>query len=155
MEAPSPLVEAVNGARVGRALRRRVRATLGALLALDVTIAAVAFLAPSLWFALFHGTAYDDPQGFLRRCGANWGAFAVLQAIALARWERDPAWLLVVAGARLGDVLTDWTYLGFARDVTWFARVALFATSPANLAIGVFLVRAWRRIADTARSGRA
>jgi hypothetical protein len=116
---------------------------LAGLLALDVVLTVAAFALPDLWFRVFHGIAYDDREGFLRRCGANWAAFAVLQAIALVRWRREPWWLLVVAGARLGDVFTDWTYLFFAQDVTWFARASLLTTSPGNLVAGVFLIRSW------------
>ncbi len=127
---------------------RKIDATLAALLALDVVLTVWAFAFPGLWFAVFHGVPYDDPEGFLRRCGANWAAFALFQAIALARWRRAPDWLAVAAGLRLSDIFTDWTYLAFARDVTWFARVALATTSPANLVVGLYLLRRYR-----ARSG--
>ena len=62
---------------------RRVTALLGFLVAFDVTLTTWAFGFPELWFTVFHGTAYDDPQGFLRRCGANWAAFAVFNALGL------------------------------------------------------------------------
>src|SRR5262249_7681168 len=114
---------------------RKIDLVLGALLALDVTLTVAAFGLPDLWFKLFHGVPYDDPEGFLRRCGANWAAFALFQAIALARWRREPSWLAVTAGLRLGDIFTDWTYLAFARDVTSFAKLSLAATSPANLVV--------------------
>jgi hypothetical protein len=123
---------------------RGVTATLAGLLALDVVLATVAFGFPELWFQVFHGVPYQDPEGFLRRCAANWAAFALLQAIALRRWRREPWWLLVVAGARLSDIFTDWTYLFFAHDVTWFARASLATTSPGNLVVGIFLVKRWR-----------
>jgi hypothetical protein len=124
-------------------------ATLASLVALDVVLTIWAGFFPELWFRAFHGIAYDDPEGFLRRCAASWAAFAILQAIALGRWRQDPRWLLIVAGVRLSDVFTDWTYLAFARDRTWFAWASLTLTSPANLWLGLFLLR--RHAAVTSR----
>jgi hypothetical protein len=123
---------------------RKIDATLAALLALDVTLTVVAFFFPGLWFALFHGVPYADPEGFLRRCGANWAGFALFQAIALRRWRRAPWWLAVAAGLRLSDIFTDWTYLAFAHDLTWFGRISLAATSPMNLVVGLYLLRCYR-----------
>jgi hypothetical protein len=124
---------------------RRIDLLLGALFLLDLVLTLAAFLAPELWFRVFHGVAYVDPQGFLRRCGANWAAFALLQLIALRRWRRHPHWLAVIAGVRLSDMFTDWTYLLFAADITLFGRLSLFIVSPANLIIGLHFLRAFRR----------
>jgi hypothetical protein len=138
------MIDAVGEKRIDRAL--------AGLLALDVALAATAFLAPDLWFRLFHGVAYDDPEGLLRRCGANWAGFALFQAVALRRWKARPYWLFVVAGMRLSDVFTDWTYLAFARETTWLARVSLSVTSPANVVVGVFfLVRGRRAMVEVSR----
>ncbi len=118
----------------GRA--RQIDGYLLFLVVLDVTLSTVAFFFPQLWFDLFHGVPYVDPQGYLRRCAANWTAFALFQAIALARWRRSPHWLAVVAGIRLSDIFTDWTYLWFCQDITFFGRASLFVVSPANLWLG-------------------
>lgn len=123
---------------------RRIWAVLGFLVALDATLVAWAAAFPQLWFTTFHGTTYDDPQGFLRRCAANWAAFLLLQIIAFASWRRDAVWLAVVAGARLSDIFTDVTYVLVAHDTTWFAKLTLAPTSLANLLIGLFLLRAYR-----------
>jgi hypothetical protein len=122
----------------------RVRGLLWFLVLFDATLVTVAMGFPGLWFTVFHGTAYDDPEGFLRRCGANWAAFFLLQAIALVRWKRDPVWLAVVAGARLGDVFTDVTYVLFARDATLFAKLTLPPMLVCNALFGLFLLRAYR-----------
>ena len=121
-----------------------IGALLSSLVLLDVTLTIWAFFFPRLWFAAFHGVPYDDPQGFLKRCAANWAAFALFQLVAWRRWRKQPDWLVVVAGLRLSDIFTDWTYLFSAHDITWFGRVALFAVSPANLAIGWYLLRTYR-----------
>jgi hypothetical protein len=124
-------------------VEKRVPAILIGLIALDVTIATVAFAFPQLWYTVFHGVGYVDPQGLLRRMGANWAAFALLQIVAWRRWREEPVWLAIVAGARWSDGLTDWTYLVFANDLTWFARVSLFAASPMNWIAGWMLYRAY------------
>ncbi len=123
----------------------RVRAVLLFLVSLDVILSVWALAFPGLWFAVFHGTELADPQGLLPRTGASWAAFALIQAAAIIRWEKSPGWLLAVAGLRLGDCFTDWTYLAVAPDLTWFAYPALGMASPANLAAGIFLILAFRK----------
>jgi hypothetical protein len=100
---------------------------LVALVALDVALAALALLWPQTWFALFHDAPYVDPAGLLRRTGAGWAAFALVQAIAAWRWRASPVWLGVVAGVRWTELFTDWTYLAVAEHVTTAARVGLVA----------------------------
>jgi hypothetical protein len=123
---------------------RHVHKLLVFLVALDVVLTTWAVAFPGLWFAAFHGTAYDDPQGFLRRCGANWAAFLLWQVVALVRWRREPVWLAVVAGVRLSDIFTDVTYVFVAHDTTLFARLTLAPMSVLNFLFGVFLLRAYR-----------
>ncbi len=122
----------------------RVTALLTALVIFDFILTTVAFFFPQLWFDVFHGVAYVDPQGFLRRCGANWAAFLLFQAIALWRWRREPDWLAVVAGVRLSDIFTDMMYANVAQDVTWFARLSLPGMGLVNLAMGVWFLRQYR-----------
>ncbi|MBI3288954.1 MAG: hypothetical protein HYZ74_05500 [Elusimicrobia bacterium] len=125
---------------------RRIQRTLAGLVALDVVLTLWALLAPQLWFRIFHGAPYADPEGFLRRCGANWAAFALFQAVALARWRKNPTWLAVVAGIRLSDIFTDWTYLAFCAHITPFGYAALAAVSPLNMFLGWWLLRAHERL---------
>lgn len=68
-----------------------------------------------------------------------------MQSIALARWRRDPMWLAVVAGCRLGDALTDVTCLAFASGRTIFAWLAFPAAGIFNVVVGVYLIKAYRR----------
>jgi hypothetical protein len=72
--------------------------------------------------------------------------FGVLQAVALARWKSEDVWLAVVAGARLSDVLTDWSYLYFSSHITPLGAVGLIAAGPLNLVAGVYLLGAYRRL---------
>lgn len=98
----------------------------------DATIFALAWLAPDTWFRLFHHAA---PAGletaFLRRAAGQWAAFAVVQAIALLRWRTQPTWLVVVAGLRASDLLTDLSYIAAVPSLTPLGWVAL--TPPAFL----------------------
>ena len=117
------------------------RAVLLSLVALDAILATWGFGFPALWFRFFHGSDYVDPQGLLRRCAANWLAFALLQAAALWRWRRDPRWLTLVAGMRLGDALTDVTCLAFSARATAAAWILFPIAGLGNVAIGVWLFR--------------
>lgn len=128
--------------------KKKIYGLLLALISLDITIATVAFFFPEFWFKIFHGVPYTDPQGFLRRCGANWTAFALLQIIALAKWEKKPYWLAIVAGVRFSDMFTDWTYLWFCSNITIFGKISLFAISPLNLVFGLFFLNAYKKLTN-------
>ena len=128
-----------------------IPALLYGLFLFDLSLAVWAFFLPDLWFAAFHGVPRVDPQAFLPRCGAAWAAFSLFQLVAALRWKRHPHWLAVVAGIRLSDALTDWTYLALCHDVTWFGRASLFATSPLNALLGWYLLRVYASIAAPRR----
>lgn len=134
---------------------RLVDAVLWSLVVFDLLVAVGAFLLPQLWFRILHDAEFVDPQGLLRRTGAIWVAFAVLQILALPRWRSASHWLLLVTGIRLSEMFADWTYLAFARfggSITPFGTVALLVTLPANLLICWFLFATWRRMAGSVRS---
>ena len=121
---------------------------LASLFVFDVVLVIWAGVFPDLWFQAFHGVPYHDPEGFLRRCAANWAAFALLQGIACWRWKREPVWIAVVAGVRLSDVFTDLVYWIFAEDRTVFAHATLPFMGVINLALGIWLLR---RFAELSR----
>jgi hypothetical protein len=125
-------------------MERRVNLILGSLIGLDLVLTVWGFFLPRLWYSFFHGSDYIDPQALLFRCAANWLAFFLLQVFALSRWRRDPMWLAVVAGCRLGDALTDVTCLAFASRVTVFAWIAFPIAGAGNLIAGIVLLRAYR-----------
>ncbi len=132
---------------------RRISLLLGSLIALDTTISVIAFFFPKLWFTLFHGVDYVDPEGLLRRMGGNWAAFAILQIVAWRKWRAQPVWLAIVAGARLGDGLTDWTCLAFAKDVTPLGWILLGAASPMNWLAGWLLIKWYRQLTRSPPGG--
>ena len=124
----------------------RINLILMALVITDIVLAAWGFFLPELWFKVFHGVPYNDPQGFLPRCAANWTAFLLLQIIALIRWPKEPFWLVMVCGARFSDVLTDFTYYWFCSDITWFGRGALLSAGPLNFLVGWYLLSAYKKM---------
>lgn len=115
------------------------------LVLLDLVLSAVCLFFPEVWFRLFHGAPYIDPQGLLRRVGAVWAAFTLFQLIALLRWRRQPYWLPLVAGIRLTEVFSDWVYLWAAESITWFGFAGLLAAPPANVLFAWLLIRAYRQ----------
>ena len=133
---------------------RRVQALLGFLILFDAVLTTCAFVFPELWFQIFHGTPYADPQGYFRRAGASWAAFLLLQVVAVNRWKRDAVWLAIIAGVRLSDIFTDVSNVFLAHDTTWFAKLTLVPTSICNLLFGVFLLRAYRWRIQSVASAR-
>ena len=65
---------------------------------------------------------------------------------SLFRWRRAPHWLVLAAGLRFSDILTDWSYLWFCSDVTSLGRILLFSASPANLVCALYLMHAYQRM---------
>jgi hypothetical protein len=110
---------------------------------LDSVLLTLCLFFPALWFRLFHNAAYVDPEGLLRRTGAVWAALALFQLVALVRWRNQPYWLTVVAGIRLTEVFSDWTYLFFSNSVTRFGQIALFSAPLGNVVFAWFLIRSF------------
>ncbi len=133
---------------------RIVTTVLVLAIAVDVVLAALAALRPSLWFEALHVGVTPDALhvALLHRAAAQWVAFAVLQVVALARWRGWPGWLLLVAGARTSDWLTDLTYLAAMPDGAP-ARWVLLAPPLLNAGMSLALFAAWRAlVADDPRA---
>jgi hypothetical protein len=124
--------------------RRTVKVVLIVLILLDILFPLVIFTSPGTWTRLLHDLPGDDPLGLLHRLGAGWAAFALWMTVAYFRWERDPGWLMVVAGIRWSEIFADWVYVAYAQQVTDFGRVSLLIASPVNLIAGWFFYRAYR-----------
>lgn len=128
-------------------LPRLVNTVLLAAIGIDVALSAMTFIAPEVWFQTLHGTAPDALDlAFLRRCGANWAAFAIVQAIALWRWRSGRHWLAVVAGVRFSDVLTDVTYLANS-DVLPLGVPGLILPLFLNAGMGALMLAVYHRSA--------
>jgi len=129
-----------------------IRALLLFLVVLDIVLSTLALCFPETWFRIFHGVEYVDPQGLLRRTGALWVAFTLFQAIAFFKWEKQPYWLAVIAGVRLTELFSDWTYLYFAQNSTAYGRIGLLIAPPGNLLFGWYLIRSYLK---AVRNGNA
>jgi hypothetical protein len=116
------------------------------LVLLDTILSTTAALFPETWFKVFHDAPYIDPQGLCRRTGAVWAAFTVLQIIALFRWEKQPWWLVLIAGVRLTEIFSDWTYIYVSQSITPFGFFGLFISPPGNLAIGCFFIWVYQKL---------
>jgi hypothetical protein len=69
-----------------------------------------------------------------------------LQLIAMFRWTKEPWWLVLIAGVRLTELFSDWTYIYVAHTLTPFGKLGLFIAPPSNLIMGIFLVWAYKKI---------
>jgi hypothetical protein len=127
-------------------LRIFIYVLLGFLVILDVVLSTICLFFPDYWFQTFHNAPYIDPQALLKRTGAVWVAFSVLQLIAFFRWEKSPWWLVLIAGVRLTELFSDWTYIYAAQNVTTIGKSLLFIAPPGNLVFGWFLIRAYLKI---------
>src|SRR5262249_60114826 len=97
---------------IERRLRTIIVIYLWAALVEDTLLFLLAWLAPDLWFRIFHhATPAGLESALLRRSAGQWAAFALAQAITLWRWQKDPVWLAVAAGVRFSDLFTDLSYI--------------------------------------------
>lgn len=129
-------------------LRNFIYVVLAFLVILDLVLCITATFYPDTWFMTFHGVPYDnlDVEGLIRRTGALWIAFTLLQFLALIRWRKEPWWLVLIAGVRLTELFSDWTYLYVAHSMTTIGRIGLFIAPPGNLAFGIFLIWAYKKV---------
>ena len=129
-------------------LRTFIYVFLAFLVILDIVLFVIALFFPDKWFMTFHGVPYEgrDPEGLLKRTGAVFVAFTLLQFIAFLRWEKAPWWLVLIAGVRWTELFSDWTYMYVAETVTTMGRIGLFIAPPGNLAFGLFLIWVYKKI---------
>lgn len=122
-----------------------IQFTLLGLVVFDLLLVVWAFGFPDLWFALFHTASEGSPGAelFLKRCGANWAAFALFQGLALRYWKSHNYWLAIVAGLRFADIFTDPTYVIFAEDPSWLAWLALPVAGVINIGLGLYFATAY------------
>lgn len=125
--------------------RRQVNALLLGLVVLDVVLSTVALAFPDQWFAFMHDLPYIDPAGLLRRTGAVWAAFVLLQVLALVRWQKQPYWLALIAGVRLTELFSDWVTIFVAKRMTVLGTILLAISPPANLAFGLILIATYHQ----------
>jgi hypothetical protein len=117
----------------------------GALLE-DTIIFLMSWLAPDVWFRLFHNAVPASLDvAFLRRSGGQWAAFAIAQAIALWRWRKQPVWLPIVAGVRFSDLFTDVSYILAVPSLTTLGWCVLIPLPFLNFIGVVIMLRGYRQ----------
>jgi len=126
---------------IPRPLQIAILVYLWAALVEDVTLFALAWAAPDLWFRILHHAppATGLEVALLQRSAGQWAAFALAQAITLWRWRREPEWLAVAAGVRFSDLFTDLSYIAAAPNLTTIGWAVLLPPPFLNL-IGVVLM---------------
>jgi hypothetical protein len=117
-----------------------------ALVVLDAVLSTTAIWFPDVWTQTFHGMPCVDPAGLLRRTGAVWVAFTLLQAIAVFRWQRQPYWLALIAGVRLTELFSDWMTIHAAQHMTTLGTLGLAISPPGNLLFGLILISTYQRL---------
>ena len=142
-------VSATSPATIAPWLRIPIIAYLWAALAEDTVLFVLAWIAPDLWFRLLHASV---PAGLeialLRRSAGQWAAFALAQAIALARWRRQPEWLAVAAGIRFSDLFTDLSYILAVPGLTRLGWVVLIPPPLLNLVGVAIMLQGYRQAAS-------
>jgi hypothetical protein len=126
--------------------RAQVNFFLVALVVLDAVLSTTAIWFPDVWTQTFHGMPCVDPAGLLRRTGAVWVAFTLLQAIAVFRWQRQPYWLALIAGVRLTELFSDWMTIHAAQHMTTLGTLGLAISPPGNLLFGLILISTYQRL---------
>jgi hypothetical protein len=131
---------------IERRLRILILIYLWGALAEDSVLFVMSWLAPELWFRLFHQVSPTVIEiAFLRRSGGQWAAFALAQAITLWRWRRQPVWLAVTAGVRFSDLFTDISYLMTVPFITTLGWCLLTPPALLNLVGIVIMFRGYEQ----------
>jgi len=116
----------------------------------DTILFVMAWIAPDIWFRLFHIAAPTGLEiALLHRSAVQWAAFALAHAITLWRWRTDPVWLAVSAGVRFSDLFTDVSYIVAVPSLTTLGWILLLPPPFLNL-LGVVIMLAGYRQARRA-----
>ena len=137
---------------IDRRLKILILIFLWAALVEDTLLFVMAWVAPDLWFRVFHA---DLPAGldvaWLRRSAGQWIAFSLVQGFTLLRWKKEPLWLVATAVARFTDLFTDISYVVSAPTLTHLGWMFLLPPPLLNLIGIVIMMRGYQQI----RSGAA
>ena len=140
---------------IERRLRIAILIFLWAALVEDTLLFVMAWVAPDLWFRVFHAAL---PAGldvaWLRRSAGQWIAFSLVQGVTLWRWKEEPLLLVVTAVARFTDLFTDISYVISAPSLTQLGWIFLLPPPVLNLIGIVIMLRGYQQMqGGTARDG--
>jgi hypothetical protein len=131
---------------IERRLRTAIVIYLWGALIEDTLLFVLSWLAPDLWFRIFHaGTSAGLETAFLRRSAGQWAAFALAQGITLYRWRKEPVWLAVTAGVRFSDLFTDVSYILAVPSLTTLGWFLLLPLPWLNLLGVVIMLRGYKQ----------
>jgi hypothetical protein len=140
--------------QIRQPLKALVLIFLWAALLEDAALFLMSWLAPDIWFQLFHNAAPASLDvAFLRRSAGQWAAFTLAQGIALWRWQRQPIWLAIVAGVRFSDLFTDISYILAVPTLTSLGWIALVPPPFLNLFGVVIMLRGYRQASASLARG--
>jgi hypothetical protein len=130
------------------------RASVGLALALcwalvlfDLALGGVAVFWPELFMRVFPPALDPSQVDFVRRTGMLWLAFVVVALrTATVAPDRRGHWFLVLAVVRLLDVPADLVYAATMNGGTIVNRLLVLSAVPANLFLGFFFYRQFRRL---------
>jgi hypothetical protein len=135
---------------IDRRLELLIVIFLWAAMVEDTVIFVLAWVAPEIWFRLFHdGVGAGLEHALLQRSAGQWAAFALAHAITLWRWRKDPVWLAVSAGIRFSDLFTDVSYIVAVPSLTTLGWILLVPPPFLNLVGVVILLRGYRQARRT------
>lgn len=135
-------------------LRAVILVYLWTALVEDIVLFLMAWLAPDIWFRVFHAVGSAGLEiAFLRRSGGQWAAFALAQAITLCRWQKYPVWLAVAAGVRFSDLFTDISYILAVPSLTTLGWIFLLPPPLLNLLGVVIMMRGYDQAQHTILPG--
>jgi hypothetical protein len=136
---------------IERRLRILILIFLWAATLEDTFLFLMSWLAPDLWFKLFHASVPTGLEvAFLRRSAGQWAAFALAQAITLWRWRKQPVWLPITAGIRFSDLFTDISYILAVPSLTTIGWITLLPPPLLNIIGVIILLRGYKQIQSTA-----
>ncbi len=131
---------------IERRLKTVILIYLWGALVEDTLLFIISWVAPGLWFRVFHHGIPAGLETALLRCsGGQWAAFALGQAITLWRWRQNPVWLAVAAGLRFSDLFTDICYVLAVPSLTTIGWFLLLPPPLLNLVGVVVLLRGYQQ----------
>jgi hypothetical protein len=142
---------------IDRRLRILILLFLWAVLVEDTLLFVMAWVAPDLWFRVFHVAlpACLD-VAWLRRSAGQWIAFSLVQGATLWLWKREPLWLAATAVARFTDLFTDISYVVSAPTLTHLGWIFLLPPPVLNFIGIVIMLLGYRQMrSSTTREGQS
>lgn len=111
----------------------------------DFFLGGLAVFFPYVYGAIFHPDLDAPPVDYIVRTGILWLFFC---AVELRAGAGTPSgrWIFLVACLRLMDVPADLAYGTLAIGARWWSRGMIYVAPVINLTVGIYLLRASRKV---------